>query len=166
MNYDVGGNITNSYSTGQVSGDDNVGGLVGRNACGSISNSYSTGAVTGYWSVGGLVGRNSFWGGFGTITNCYSTGMVTGDRDVGGLVGDNWTDSNYEGSITSSFWDTETSCRLYSNGGIGKTTVEMQTARTFLEAGWDFVDESENGTEDIWWILEGQGYPRLWWEAK
>jgi hypothetical protein len=23
-----------------------------------------------------------------------------------------------------------------------------------------------NGTEDIWWILDGQDYPRLWWEAK
>jgi len=20
------------------------------------------------------------------------------------------------------------------------------------------------GTDDIWWILEGQDYPRLWWE--
>ncbi len=35
---------------------------------------------------------------------------------------------------------------------------------TFAEAGWDFVDETENGTDDIWWILEGQDYPRLWWE--
>jgi hypothetical protein len=26
------------------------------------------------------------------------------------------------------------------------------------------VDESENGTDDIWWILEGQDYPRLFWE--
>ena len=43
--------------------------------------------------------------------------------------------------------------------------AEMQTASTFLEAGWDFVDETENGTEDIWWILEGRDYPRLWWEA-
>ena len=31
--------------------------------------------------------------------------------------------------------------------------------------GWDFVDETANGTEDIWWIDEGNGYPRLWWEA-
>ena len=23
-----------------------------------------------------------------------------------------------------------------------------------------------NGTEDIWWILEGQDYPRLWWESE
>jgi hypothetical protein len=23
--------------------------------------------------------------------------------------------------------------------------------------------ETEKGTEDIWWILEGQDYHRLWW---
>jgi len=40
----------------------------------------------------------------------------------------------------------------------------MQMANTFLEAGWDFVNETANGIEDIWWIIEGQGYPRLWWE--
>jgi len=47
---------------------------------------------------------------------------------------------------------------------FGLTTAELQTATTFLEAGWDFVDEVANGTDDIWWILEGQDYPRLWWE--
>ncbi|MHC4143310.1 MAG: hypothetical protein ACYSWW_14700 [Planctomycetota bacterium] len=41
----------------------------------------------------------------------------------------------------------------------------MQRASTFLDAGWDFTDETANGTDDIWWILEGQGYPRLWWES-
>jgi hypothetical protein len=41
----------------------------------------------------------------------------------------------------------------------------MQTASTFLNAGWDFVGEMANGTEDIWWILEGKDYPKLWWEA-
>ncbi len=46
----------------------------------------------------------------------------------------------------------------------GKTTPEMHTASAFLEVGWDFVDETDNGTEDIWCILEGQDYPRLWWE--
>jgi len=24
------------------------------------------------------------------------------------------------------------------------------------------VGETINGTEDIWWIEEGKGYPRLW----
>ena len=46
-----------------------------------------------------------------------------------------------------------------------ETASEMQAAKTFLDAGWDFAGESKNGTEDIWWILEGKDYPRLWWEA-
>jgi hypothetical protein len=57
-----------------------------------------------------------------------------------------------------------TSGQITSAGGTGMTTSEMQTPNTFIEAGWDFVDETANGTEDIWWILEGQDYPRLWWE--
>jgi hypothetical protein len=38
------------------------------------------------------------------------------------------------------------------------------TAAKFLTAGWDFVGETANGTEDLWWILEGKDYPRLSWE--
>ena len=45
------------------------------------------------------------------------------------------------------------------------SVVGAVAAMAFLEAGWDLVDETANGTEDIWWILEGQDYPRLWWEA-
>ncbi len=26
--------------------------------------------------------------------------------------------------------------------------------------------QTVNGTDDIWWILEGQDYPRLWWELE
>lgn len=35
---------------------------------------------------------------------------------------------------------------------------------TFTDAGWDFVGESQNGTEDIWTICEGADYPHLAWE--
>ena len=72
--------------------------------------------------------------------------------------------SNDSGDVANSFWDIMTSGQTISAGGTGKTTAEMQMARTFLNTGWDFVDETANGTEDIWWILEGQDYPRLWWE--
>ena len=147
------GRITDSYCTGIVCGDYNVGGLVGYNE-GRITDSYSTGIVCGDDNVGGLLGYNG-----GSITTSYSTGSVTGDIYVGGLVGNNW------GSITSSFWDVESSGLSSSDGGIGLTTAEMQTASTYLDAGWDFIDETENGTDDIWWIDEGQDYPRLWWEA-
>jgi hypothetical protein len=51
-----------------------------------------------------------------------------------------------------------------SAGGTGKTTAEMQMEGTFTEAGWDFVAESVNGTQDIWAICEGVDYPHLAWE--
>jgi hypothetical protein len=59
----------------------------------------------------------------------------------------------------------QTSGQPVSAGGTGLTTGEMQTAKTFLDAGWDFMHETTNGTEDIWWIREGRDYPRLWWEG-
>jgi hypothetical protein len=92
-------------------------------------------------------------------------GIVTGDRYVGGFVGDNLV-----GRITDSFWDIETSGQtlgvgLGSDDGIsGNKMSEMQTLSTFTDAGWDFVGESVNGTEDFWCICEGVDYPRLTWE--
>jgi len=104
--------------------------------------------------VGDLVGYNSV-----NIATSYSTGSVSGTGQygsVGGLVG-----QNYYGYVTGCFWDIDTSGQATSASGIGKTTAEMQTAGTFLEAGWDFMGEAANGTEDIWWILEGKDYPHL-----
>ena len=151
------GNITASYNSAAVTGNDDIGGIAGGNY-GSIANCYNCGAVAGNWDVGGLVGEN-----YSTIATCYSTCTVSGETRTGGLVGYNYQDS----IITSSFWDVETSGQSISDGGgTGLTTAEMQMAGTFLDAGWDFVDETANGTEDIWWILEGQDYPRLWWEAE
>jgi hypothetical protein len=91
--------------------------------------------------------------------NCYSIGEISGNSNVGGLLG-----YNESGSITSSFWDIETSGQSESDGGTGKTTAEMQDIDTFQDEGWDFVGETGNGTEDIWWIDNGQDYPHLWWE--
>jgi hypothetical protein len=137
--------IISSYSTGSVSGDRNVGGLVGANSDATITMSYSTGSVSGDRNVGGLVGSS-----YGHITMSYSTGMVTGDDEVGGLVG-----YTPEGSITSSFWDMETSDQTTSAGGIGKTTAEMKQQSTF--ESWDFVN--------VWGIgenqTENQTYPYL-----
>jgi hypothetical protein len=148
------GDVTECYSTGAVSGELVVGGLVGNN-WGAVTHCYSTGAVTGGEYVGGLAGGN--WN--GTVTQCYSTGAVSGNTCVGGLVG-----SNQDGTVTGCFWSTQTSGQASSDGGKGKTTAEMQTASTFLDAGWDFVGETANGTEDIWAICEGVDYPHLAWE--
>ena len=128
-----------------------IGGLVGYNSGGYVLDCYSTGATRGDNDVGGLVGNNE-----GCVMECYSTNAVGGTgRRVGGLVGNNYGYMNY------CFWDTQTSGRDKSAFGRGLTTTQMQMANTFLDAGWDFVGETENGMEDIWWILEGQDYPRL-----
>jgi hypothetical protein len=72
---------------------------------------------------------------------------------------------SYIGVVGACFWDVETSRQPDSDGGVPKTTAEMQTASTFLDAGWDFVGETKNGAEDVWWVLEGRDYPRLRWES-
>jgi len=167
----TGGVVTRCYSTGVVRGMSNVGGLTGNTYPGPgiawspiwlgraiVSQCYSTAEVIGSWSIGGLVGTN-----WGDVIHCYSTGAVTWHHTiegtptyVGGFVG-----RNPGGNVTASFWDTQTSGQSESARGTGKTTAEMHTASTFLHAGWDFVDETGNGTEDIWRIDEGRDYPEL-----
>jgi hypothetical protein len=153
--------ITSSFATGGVSGGDDVGGLVGHcdgysEGSGSIASCYAKGAVNGSHHVGGLIGVNG-----GTIRYCYSVGTVSGNTDVGGLVGINQN----QGTITSCFWDTQRSGIASSSGGTGKGTDEMQSLSTFTSAGWDFIDEIANGTEDLWTICEGTNYPWLTWQS-
>ena len=154
LGYNYYGAAAQCFSTGAVHGHYDIGGLLGSNHFGKVTDCYSTGAAEGTAYVGGLVGDND-----GSVINCYSVGAVSGEDTVGGVVGDN------RSTVSQCFWDAQTSGQTPRRGGTGKTTRQMQTASTFLEAGWDFVGETKNGTEDLWWILEGRGYPRLRWET-
>ena len=152
------GTIDQCYSTANVTGNgaDEIGGLAGRNF-GIILDSYAAGDVSGTYPTGGLVGVNVKSSSEASITNCYSTGASTG----GGLIGLNIDDL---GPITNSFWDKQTSGTTFSDGGTGLFTADIQTRQTFLDAGWDFVNETANGTEDIWHMPYGVvGSPQLWW---
>ena len=158
------GSINNSYSTANVTGHSGLGGLVGYNE-GSINNSYSRGSLSGHDSYGGLVGENN-----GSITNSYSTGVIESPENTGGLVGIN---GDAVGTVTDSFWDTETSGIDVSDGGTGKTTVEMMSLLTFdisapdeNPSPWDIVKIENFDEEDpnTWYIDEGNDYPRLFWE--
>ena len=145
--------IGGSYATGAVTGSgDNVGGLVGSLGYGdsSISGSYATGTVAGEFSVGGLVGVIGVSG--GKISASYATGYVSGTAAIGGLVGSS------TGTTTDSYWDTETSGQLYSDGGSGKTTAELQSPAgyTGIYAAWD---DTEAG--DLWDFGESSQYPAL-----
>jgi hypothetical protein len=178
------GTITACYFRGDVSGSSNVGGLAGLNSSGTIATSYAFSGVTGTNSnTGGLAGLN-----YGVITSCYAIGDTSGTSNVGGLVGQlnnggsitssyaasvvSGTGSNIgglvgtspNGSVDVSFWDIEISRQETSAGGEGLTTPEMQVEETFLHAGWDFIGETENGTDDVWMITGRDSYPVfVWW---
>jgi len=158
------GTLTSCGAAGTVSGLSTVGGLVGYNDYTPITNSYASGAVSGSSSVGGLVGYNN-WA--STLTDCYSTGAVSGTDQVGGFVG--WNDSWI---FTACFWDMQSSGQsngagLGSSDGVtGKITDEMKTQSTFTSAGWDFTNETDNGSNDVWRMCtDGMDYPRLSWET-
>ncbi|MFN7305222.1 MAG: beta strand repeat-containing protein, partial [Acetobacteraceae bacterium] len=125
------GTITRSYATGAVTGLIFVGGLVGINAH-TIEQSYATGAVKGTTFVGGLVGFNDE----SSITQSYATGAVTGTVSVGGLVGAN----PYEGPITQSYWDMQSTGRTTSAGGTGLTTAQARSQAGYT--GWNFGNSS------------------------
>jgi hypothetical protein len=97
-----------------------------------------------------------------TVSNSYSTGNVTGQNAVGGLVG-----YNHDGTVTDSFWDTETSGQATSDGGTGKTTAEMQDITTFSGATWDIVGVANPDARNlayIWNIVDAMTYPFLSWQ--
>ncbi|WP_425253797.1 YDG domain-containing protein [Janthinobacterium sp. NFX145] len=95
----VSGIIDGVNSSTTVSGQRNVGGLVGSNG-GAITLSSSSGAVTGVnadggGAIGGLAGWNAS---SASITTSYATGVVTGAREmIGGLVGNN------QGALSQSY---------------------------------------------------------------
>ncbi|MFA6469862.1 MAG: LamG-like jellyroll fold domain-containing protein [Bacteroidota bacterium] len=169
--------ISGCYSTGTVSGTSYSGGLIGwmtngspitesGSACavttsggfaggligrsdggGSVSNSFATGNVSATGSyAGGLIGfyENA------SVYNCYATGTVSsGMGFLGGFTaGENGT----IGLVIRCFWDTQTSGVVFSDGGTGRTTAQMQTQSTFTDSSWDF---------NTFWQISGSNYPTL-----
>ena len=85
-----GGAVSGCFATGKVTGDDDVGGLIGSNLNdGAVTVSYSTVQVAGDDRIGGLAGSNR-----GEVTAAYATGRVVGDSEAGGLIGRNTGDVN------------------------------------------------------------------------
>ncbi len=177
---------------GTVEGEVNVGGFIGFIESGHISNCSSSADTTGFSSTGGFMGNSgSFLGGGGIISNCfargnvsgeetiggfagdlsplqikncYSTGSVLGSQDVGGFAGVTFTlPLNNISPIISCFWDTQTSGLLNSAAGIGLTTQQLQQENTFINEGWDFINELSNGGSDDWAMPNGGGYPIHWY---
>ena len=170
-----GGTIISSYATGITQ----IGGLTGISSdsnTATIISSYATGNVTGDRQVGGLLGRHGGRAGtgfIGAIISSYATGGVSGNSSsVGGLVGVNVRES----MVTASYWDTRTSGYTdgvgsgSSTGVLGRTTAEMQspTGYTGIYSTWnadldnaDGDNNSATGTDNFWDFGTSSQYPAL-----
>lgn len=169
-----GGAIQMSWADGEVSGASTIGGLVGAHwkwqmeypgfllqYDGAITDSYAlTDVICEESQGGGLVGANQG----GTVLRCFAAGEVIGGQNMGGLVG---TDSqSYPSDVQQSFWDRDATGLSSSAKGMGLTTRQMQNRTTYVDAGWDFADETLNGIDDIWYTDPNVAmYPQLAWET-
>jgi hypothetical protein len=152
------GTVNSSTAKGTVEGNNRVGGLVGynsetRNEGGTVVTSYGTGSVSGDEGVGALVGGNS---GDSDITESYAVGTVSGNRDTGGLIGVNGA------SISSSYWDTETTGQ---SDGVGRGSPDGTTGLTTSEMQGNSAEENMGGFDfqNTWRVVIGD-YPALQWE--
>ncbi|HEY7821377.1 MAG TPA: GLUG motif-containing protein [Acidimicrobiia bacterium] len=153
------GDVHDSSFTGSVTGNEFIGGLVGRND-GQIRGSFATGGglITATNDIaGGLVGQNE-----NLVQNSFATVNVRSRDTAVGLIGHNSTGAtvsnsyatgfldsafpqglvdNTSGNVSASYWDTQTSGTIVSDGGEGKTTDQMKTLSTFsgwsIASGWD-----------------------------
>ena len=124
--------ITDSYVTGTISGERSVGGLVGDSFSGRIAGSYSTAGASGARAIGGLIGDSSS----DTIQDSYATGSVAGAGDeVGGLVG-----HSFGGAITASYATGSVSGDGSVGGLIGDSSSDTVSA--------SFATGSATGAED------------------
>ena len=179
--------IEDSASHINISGDDDVGGLVGFSfSTLSINRSFSAGVVDGNDDVGGILG-SSF--SHTIVENSYSLSNVTGVSDTGGFIGYANTGSMLQshnvftaGSVTAggsnvggsignrvqmlldeiySDTDTSTQASLVGSGSstniTGATTAQMQSIAYWTGQGGDWTDATI-------WTLSNSDYPRLAWE--
>lgn len=186
-------NLFVNISKKGITGGSRVGGICGNLSYGNIENCMVTGDISGYQYVGGIVGDDN---GKSSVSQCASSGNIIAiDGNVGGIAGNNsqscyinncysianvkaegsyyytaygigysaeqcyfagtisGTDVNQEYPIgvskNSCYYDSEKTKISGKTGAL--TTKQMKQQASFQ--GWDF--------DNIWTIQEGVDYPKL-----
>lgn len=120
------GVLARNYAAVDVTGQQLVGGLVGHQILNNLLASYATGDVSGMDAVGGLAGAVSDTS--QTILASYATGAVSGTAAVGGLVG-----SASSLAVRASYWDLEASgVRV----GVGERDTNDNGVIDGAESSW------------------------------
>lgn len=147
--------IQQCINTANITGKNNVGGIVGRVGYKGVNvmASYNTGNISGSKNVGGVVGfveaaaKTPFDA--PVITACYNIGKVTGTSS-GGVVGYNW------GTIKTSFWGGTEPHAVGSNDEPANTTTTFpgatSTTNLFTQSAWP------DATMEGWKLVGDDGY--------
>lgn len=189
-------NLFVNISKKGITGRSSVGGICGRLSYGNIENCMVTGDISGYQYVGGIVGRNNDnYYNSSIISQCASSGnIIATDDEVGGILGFKYGSCSIENcysianvkaegsypdtygigegaekcyfagtiystnmdkvypiaySYSNSYYDSEKTKISGKTGAL--TTKQMKQQASFQ--GWDF--------DKIWTIQEGVDYPKL-----
>jgi len=188
-------NLFVNISKKGITGGSRVGGICGSLSDGNIENCMVTGDISGYQYVGGIVGVGGVWNNDNpSISQCASSGnIIATDGEVGGIFGYRYGSCSIEncysianvkaegsysssaygigysakncyfaGTIsgtgdvypigvynTNSYYDSEKTKISGKRGAL--TTKQMKQQASFQ--GWDF--------DNIWTIQEGVDYPKL-----
>lgn len=189
-------NLFVNISKKGITGGSSVGGICGSLSYGNIENCMVTGDISGYQYVGGIVGRNNDnYYNSSIISQCASSGnIIATDDEVGGILGFKYGSCSIENcysianvkaegsypdtygigegaekcyfagtiystnmdkvypiaySYSNSYYDSEKTKISGKTGAL--TTKQMKQQASFQ--GWDF--------DNIWTIQEGVDYPKL-----
>ena len=164
------GTIRRSHSSVDVSQipggprNNKAGGLVGSisGTTAKVEASYATGDVSGGDRLGGLVGESS-----GTVTASYAIGKVNGTGEhVGGLVGINHIiryEAPVHGTVTASYYNSDTSGQSDTGKGAGKTAIELLSPTGYADiyADWNLDFDGDGNGDDPWQFGDSRQYPGL-----
>ena len=117
--------IANCHVSGQVNGNNFVGGLIGCQSWALIfQNNSSSCNVSGNERVGGLIGEKTSTS---VIDGCYTSGNINGSKQVGGLIG-----YLNGGTLSKSFSITTVNASIESVGGlVGYSSQNSKVAESF-----------------------------------
>ena len=154
-----GSTINDSYATGDVEGDQDVGGLIGKNDGADVTNSYATGNVTsGDYYTGGLVGYEI---GSNIYTGVYAEGNVdtNGEYQVGGLIG--IVDSEASGSTIDDSYATGDVEGGQDVGGLVGLNKEAVVTKSYSVGKVTGTDKNFGGLVGL---DEGGSYSNSFWD--
>jgi len=156
--------IDNIQVKGNIDGDRNVGGLIGRNIDGSIYNVNTDININSNGdSIGGVIGYNT-----GIVQYSSSDGTIEGNEQVGGLIG-----YNNDGDAHNVYSTVDTTGEAFVGGLIGRnsdSSVSQAYSTGVVDGGEEWRvgaligSNSDSEVVDVYWdmdsstLWDGVGY--------